>query len=94
MARMEAILFFFTTKGNNPIYCLQTIRRIIYTIKDIELTLDEIRRAKESAIKAQSGENSQEQPEPLADGELSEEELMDVAGGFTWEEIWDLVTAW
>ena len=30
----------------------------------------------------------------MAEGELSEDELMDVAGGFTWEEIWDLVTAW
>ena len=49
--------------------------------KDIELTLDEIRRAKEHAIKARSGETSQEQPESMADGELSENELMDVAGG-------------
>lgn len=62
--------------------------------KGIELTLDEIRQAKDRAIKAQNGESPQEQAEPMAEGELSEDELMDVAGGFTWEEIWDLVTAW
>ena len=45
--------------------------------KDIELTLDQIRRMKERAIKAQNGEDSGH----MADGELSEDELMDVAGG-------------
>jgi acetylornithine deacetylase/succinyl-diaminopimelate desuccinylase-like protein len=52
--------------------------------KGIELTLDEIRRIKERAIKVQSGEDAQEQQEPLADGELSENELLDVAGGDGW----------
>jgi len=55
--------------------------------KGIEFSLDEIRRIKERAIKAQSGEASQEQAEPLADGELSEDELMDVAGGLDAEEF-------
>lgn len=54
--------------------------------KDIELSLDEIRRIKERAIKVQSGEASQEQSD-LADGELSEDELMDVAGGLDAEEF-------
>ena len=54
--------------------------------KDIELSLDEIRRIKECAIKVQSGEASQEQSD-LADGELSEDELMDVAGGLDAEEF-------
>ena len=52
--------------------------------KGIELSQDEIRRIKERAIKIQSGEDSKEQPEPMADGELSEDELMDVAGGDGW----------
>jgi transposase len=51
--------------------------------KGIELTLDEIRRIKEHAIKVQNGKDSQEQPD-LVDGELSEDELMDVAGGDGW----------
>lgn len=56
--------------------------------KDIELSLDEIRRIKERVIKVQSGEASQEQAEPLADGELSEDELADVAGGeVTWDDV-------
>ena len=55
--------------------------------KGIEFSLDEIRRIKERAIKVQSGEASQEQAEPLADGELSEDELMDVAGGLDAEEF-------
>ena len=54
--------------------------------KDIELSLDEIRRIKERAMKVQSGEVSQEQSD-LADGELSEDELMDVAGGLDAEEF-------
>jgi hypothetical protein len=62
--------------------------------KDIELTLDEIRRIRERAIKAQSGEASQEQAEPLADGELSEEELMDVAGGVDWTEFLVFLMGW
>jgi hypothetical protein len=52
--------------------------------KGIELTLDEIRRIKERAIKVQSGEDLPEQQESLADGELSEDELLDVAGGDGW----------
>lgn len=49
--------------------------------KGIELSLDEIRRVKERADRIRSGEAAEEQPEPMAEGELSEDELMDVAGG-------------
>ena len=54
--------------------------------KGIEFTLDEIRRIKEHANKYRNGEDSQEQSD-LADGELSEDELMDVAGGLDAEEF-------
>ena len=59
--------------------------------KGIEMSLDEIRRIKERAMKVQSGEASQEQAEPLADGELSEDELADVAGGITWDDVGEFV---
>lgn len=51
--------------------------------KGIEFSLDEIRRLKERSNKYQNGEAS----EHMDDGELSEDELMDVAGGFDAEEF-------
>ena len=48
--------------------------------KGIELTLDEIRGVRDHAIRIRNGEVSQEQPD-MVEGELSEDELMDVAGG-------------
>ena len=51
--------------------------------KGIEFSLDEIRRLKERSNKYQNGEAS----EHMDDGELSEDELMDVAGGLDAEEF-------
>ena len=50
--------------------------------KDIDLTLDEIRQIGEYMNKVQNGEISQEQVQSMVDGELSEDELEEVAGGF------------
>ena len=50
--------------------------------KGIELTLDEIRQIGEYMLKVQNGEISQEQVQRMADRELSEDELEEVAGGF------------
>ena len=50
--------------------------------KDIEMSLDEIRQAGNIMKKLQSGELSLEQAQNMADGELSEDELEEVAGGF------------
>lgn len=57
--------------------------------KGIELSLDQIHRMKERAIKIQNGEDSGQ----MADGELSEDELMHVAGGDNdifadWDNSW------
>jgi len=59
--------------------------------KDIELTLDEIHRIRERAIKIQNGEDSGY----MADGELSEDELMDVAGGgWTLNQVMEWFESW
>ena len=50
--------------------------------KDIDLSLDEISQIGEYMNKVQNGEISQEQVQSMVDGELSEDELEEVAGGF------------
>ena len=65
--------------------------------KGIELSLDEIRRIKERATGIRSGKDSQEQPGTMADGELSEDELMEVAGGElddVWTNLIGLLMSW